>query len=204
MGNFTMVFGTHGSGKTTLVKNFILSDYEKSDGDFLFDCFDFYEKKSQYGKYTISKGGHFVAVGGYQNKCGGADGIKDNESYFGIIRLLVDNFKDKDIFVEGVMQHRVEDLENLFSYVKEKGFAIHLVFLYVELDKAIERVVSRSGREPNIKNVKGKMSSVVNQCKAFTASGKYDTFMIDTTNMDSDKVYDIVRDRLYNLEVSYV
>lgn len=198
MSKFTMVFGTHGSGKTTLVKNFLMSDYESSDGDFLFDCFDFYEKKSEYGKYTISKGEKFVAVGSYQNKCGGADGIKDNESYFGIIRLLVDNFKDKDIFVEGVMQHRSEDLLELFNYIEGKGFEINLVFLTIDLNVAVARIVSRSGKEPKIKNVKGKMSGVVNQYNFFNSLNRFSNcILIDTTDLDSDTVFDTVRNIMY-------
>lgn len=72
MKKFIFVLGTHGSGKSTLVKNLLLSDYKNEEfGNFLFDCFDFYEKKTKFGTYTVLKGGKFSAVGKYSVKCGG-------------------------------------------------------------------------------------------------------------------------------------
>lgn len=183
-----MVFGTNGVGKTTLVKNILKSDSDMSepDEDCLLDCFDFYEYNCDYGKYTISKGGDYVAVGSYANNCGGADGIRDSFSYYSILNFLMDKYPTKNLCVEGVMQHSTDKLIELFNEAESKGYDVILVHLKSTLDKAVERVSGRSGKNPNVDIMKSKLESIDNQIKRFD---KFNVVTIDTTDKTVEEVF---------------
>lgn len=70
MKKFVSVFGTNCVGKTTLARNLLMSD-DCELSDELFSTSYFIEKKNNFGKYTLSKGGKFAFTGSYSSKNGG-------------------------------------------------------------------------------------------------------------------------------------
>ena len=189
MKRFTMVFGTNGVGKTTLVKNILMSDQGVCpEEECLFDGLDYYEYNCDYGRYTLSKGGSYVAIGSYANKCGGADSIRDSFNYYAIIRLLAERYPSSDLFVEGVMTHSVDKLCDLFDEFKSNGYEVTLVYLKSTLDKAVERVCGRNGKNPNVDTMRSKIESVENQFKTYVS--KYKTLTIDVTEKTPEEVFD--------------
>lgn len=184
------IFGINGAGKTSVVKNLLMSDFvEDSEGDFLFDGFDFFEKKNQFGTYTVSKGGKIVAVGNYSNKCGGADSIKTVEDYFGMINYLSENYPDSILCVEGVLQRAIDDLISCYEGLQKKGYKEYLIKLDVSLDKAVERVESRNGHKPNVKCIEVKVVNTGRLFKKLEDSGKFNCFTINTDNKNIEEVY---------------
>lgn len=183
------VFGINGAGKTSLVKNLLMSDFEQSEGDFLFDCFDFFEKKSEFGSYTISKGGKYVAVGTYSTKCGGADSIKTVEDYFGIINFLSEKYPDKTLCVEGVLARAFDSLVEIYEGLQKKGFEEHLVKLEVSLEQAVERVKNRNGHQPDVKCMKDKVSGTGKLFQKLQDCGKFNCHVIDTDGKTAEEVF---------------
>ena len=184
------IFGINGAGKTSVVKKFLMSDFvEDSDGDFLFDGFDFFEKKNQFGTYTVSKGGKIVAVGNYSNKCGGADSIKTVEDYFGMIDFLSEKYPDSDLCVEGVLQKAIGDLINCYEGLKKKGYSEYLIKLDVPLEEAIKRVENRNGHTPNKECIEAKVVNTGRLFKKLQDSGKFNCRVIDTENKSLEEVY---------------
>lgn len=190
MKKFIVVFGINGAGKTTLVKKFLLSDFiEDCEGDFLFDEFEFFEKKNKFGTYTVSKGGKIVAVGNYFNKCGGADSIKTTNDYFGMIDYLSENYPDSILCIEGVLQRAIGDLTNCYRGLKRKGYNEYLIKLEVSLEKAIERVENRNGRKPNVECIEAKVVNTGRLFKKLQDSGEFNCRVIDTENKSLEEVY---------------
>lgn len=184
------IFGINGAGKTSVVKKFLMSDFvEDSEGDFLFDGFDFFEKKNQFGTYTVSKGGKIVAVGNYSNKCGGADSIKTVEDYFGMIDFLSEKYPDSDLCVEGVLQKAIGDLINCYEGLKEKGYEENLIKLETSLDEAVERVKNRNGRMPDVECIKAKVVNTGRLFKKLQDCGKFNCHVINTDGKTIDEVY---------------
>lgn len=185
------IYGINGAGKTTLVKNLLMSDYvSESDGDFLLDCFDFFEKKSPYGTYTVSKGEKYVAVGGYSNKCGGADSIKTVENYFAMINFLVEKYPNSTLCVEGVLQKAIGDLINCYENLKSKGYEPCLIKLETSLNQAVERVKNRNGLIPNIECIKSKVTNTGRLFKKLQDCGKFNCYVIYTDNRTVEQVYE--------------
>lgn len=190
MKKFIFILGTNGSGKSTLVRNLLLSDYKNEEsGDFLFDCFDFYEKNTKYGSYTISKGGKYSAIGKYSIKCGGADLINNKNDYYYLIDFLCDNYNF--VCVEGVMARAFDDLVKCFDRVNSKGFEIIIIKLSVDLETAINRVIGRNGRMPNSKNVEGKLNAFNNFFEKLKELNKFKCLEIQTENRTTKEVFDI-------------
>lgn len=190
MKKLIVVFGINGAGKTTLVKKFLLSDFvEDVEGDFLFDEFDFFEKKTEFGTYTISKGGNIVALGNYSIKCGGADSIKTVSDYFNMIDLLSEKYPNSNLCIEGVLQRAIGDLTNCYDKLKEKGFEEHLIKLETSLDEAVERVKRRNGKMPDVECMKEKVVGTGRLFKKLQDCKKFNCHIIDTDGKTSDEVY---------------
>lgn len=185
------IYGINGAGKTSLVKNLLMSDFvAESDGDFLFDCFDFFEKQSQYGTYTVSKGGNYVAVGGYSNKCGGADTIKSVDNYFGMINYLSENYPSASLCVEGVLQKAIDDLINCYEDLQKKGYEPCLVKLETSLEQAVARVKNRNGQMPDVECIRTKVLNTGRLFKKLQDCGKFNCYVIDTDNKTAEQVYE--------------
>lgn len=185
------IFGINGAGKTTLVKNLLMSDYvSESDGDFLLDCFDFFEKQNEYGAYTVSKGGKYVAVGNYSIKCGGADSIKTVGNYFAMINFLAKKYPDSTLCVEGVLQRAIDDLINCYESLRAKGYEPCLVKLETSLEQAVERVKNRNGQMPDVECIKTKVQNTGRLFKKLQDCGKFNCYVIDTDNRTSEQVYE--------------
>lgn len=188
------VFGINGAGKTTLVKNFLLSDSIEDDGEgLLFDCYDFYERKNQFGTYTVSKGGKIVAVGKYSIKCGGADSIKTVEDYFNMIDFLAENYPEATLCVEGVLQRAIGDLTECYEKFLQRGYEVNLIKLDVSLDKAVERVKNRNGRMPNVDCIKAKIKNTGRLFEKLQETEKFNWAVIDTENKTPEEVYTTFR-----------
>lgn len=183
------IYGINGAGKTSVVKNLLMSDFEKSDGDFLFDCFDFFEKQNEFGTYTVSKGGKYVAVGNYSNKCGGADSIKTVENYFGMINFLSEKYPDATLCVEGVLQRAIDGLTNCYEELKKKGYEEHIIKLEVSLEQAVERVKNRNGHMPDVECIRAKVVNTGRLFKKLQDCGKFNCHVIDTDNKTVEQVY---------------
>lgn len=190
MKKLVAIFGINGAGKTTLVKNLLMSDYvSESDGDFLLDCFNFFEKQNKYGKYTVSKGGNYVAVGGYSCKCGGADSIKTVENYFAMINFLAEKYPASTLCVEGVLQKAIDDLINCYEDLQKKGYEPCLVKLETSLEQAVERVKNRNGQMPDIECIRAKVLNTGRLFKKLQDCGKFNCYVIDTDNKTVEQVY---------------
>lgn len=190
MKKFISVCGTHGSGKTSLVKSLLISDDRKIDGDFLFDCFDFFEKKSDFGIYSVSKGEKYVAVGGYSNKCGGSDLIKETKNYYGMINFLSEKYLGSNLCTEGVIIRSVNDTILLYEELKKKGFDEHIVRLDVSFERAVERVKNRNLHVPNVKYIRKKISETQSFFQKLQDYGKFNCHIIDTENKSKEQVYE--------------
>lgn len=184
------IYGINGAGKTSLVKNLLMSDFvEDSEGDFLFDGFEFFEKKNKFGTYTVSKGGKIVAVGNYSTKCGGADSIKTVEDYFGMIDYLSENYPDSILCVEGVLQRAINDLITCYEKFQKKGYEEYLIKLDVSLENAIKRVENRNGRIPNKELIEAKFVNTGRLFQKLQDCEKFNCQIIDTDNKTFDEVY---------------
>lgn len=197
MKRFISVFGANGSGKTSLVKRILMSDFvEDVDGDFLFDEFEFFEKKSKFGSYSVSKGGKVVAAGGYSVKCGGADTIKASSDYYRIIDFLSDKYPDSTICVEGVIERSFDDLSNCYKKLEEKGFEVYLIKLDVSLDTAVNRVCGRNGKMPKVNLIQDKIKNIGRLFQKFQDCGKFNCFIIDTNDKSIDEIFSEVENTI--------
>lgn len=86
------------------------------------------------------------------------------------------------------MTHSVDKLCDLFDEFKSNGYEVTLVYLKSTLDKAVERVCGRNGKNPNVDTMRSKIESVENQFKTYVS--KYKTLTIDVTEKTPEEVFD--------------
>ncbi len=175
-----VIYGAHGAGKTTLVKNILLSD-----GQNLKEC------ECSYGKYTISENEHYVAVGKYSIKCGGADSLKGTEYYYKMLEKLVIDHPESTILIEGIFLSVLfsKPLDEFLKLKYDYGVKIIQVFLFVDNITSYSRVYARNGKQPNPHNIKAKVNSVFNTMKKFQEINEFPTIAINTVGKTQQEVY---------------
>lgn len=175
-----VVYGAHGAGKTTLVKNILLSDGQNLKE---FEC--------PYGKYTVSENERYVAVGKYSIKCGGADSLKGTEYYYKMLEKLVIDYPHSTILIEGIFLSALfsKPLNEFLKLKYDYGIEILQVFLFVDNITSYSRVCLRNGKQPNPHNIRAKVNSVFNTMKKFQEINEFPIIFINTVGKTQQAVY---------------
>jgi len=178
--NLIVIYGCHGAGKTTLAKNILLSD-----------GLDFSEYQNKYGKYTLSQNKKYVAVGKYTINCGGADSLKCTQDYYNMLYELIFNYPKSSIIIEGIFLSGLfnKPLNEFLKIKYQYNINVLQVFLLADTKTSYNRVANRSGRLPNIKNIKGKVNSVKNNIIKFRQLNEFPNVIINTIGKTKEEVY---------------
>ena len=181
MQKLIVIYGCHGAGKTTLVKNILLSDGQ-----------NMIELSNKYGRYTISKNQKYVAVGTYKIKCGGADSLKTVDSYFKMINFLIEKYPKSIIIIEGAMFSTIFNtpLKHFLSLKYDKNIDVLIFLLYATLKTSYFRVIERSQKIPKFKVIEAKQKRALNLINKFKQLQEFKTFIINTENKTAQEVYD--------------
>lgn len=184
-----VIYGCNGSGKSSLVKNLLLSDGENLQ-----------ELSNNFGKYTISENKKYVAVGKYGIKCGGADSLKSANNYFNMIDFLIQNYPKSVVLLEGVLLTTIfnKPLKNFLRLKYDKNIDVNILLLYVTLKTAYFRVISRNGKFPKFDLIKSKQRGVLNIFSKFKQLQEFKTYIINTENKTADEVYNEFRKATIN------
>lgn len=133
MSKMVLITGSNGAGKSSVMRSIIGDDYEI--------------REHPFGDYTVSKTRKIIALGKYDNPCGGCDGIKTTFLVYNLADKLSREFPDYDIYLEGMMISRI--FGNVAKFFMEMLFEHHrrvLVFLlYTDPYTSVSRVLSRNG-----------------------------------------------------------
>lgn len=176
-----VIYGCHGSGKSTLAKHILQSDGK-----------NFTEHSCEFGKYTVSEHGNIVAVGKYSINCGGADSLAGTEFYYGMLEHLLKKFDNRLLVIEGIFLSALfkRPLNEFLKYKYEYGVEVIQIFLYADYKTSYIRVFQRSGKEPKIKNIKGKVNAVINNIRKFKELNEFPITVINTIDKNSSEVFE--------------
>lgn len=128
------VRGTHGSGKSTIVKQ-IISKFPQSE-----------ELKRMarrrpigYKLFHPARERPLVVPGHYETPSGGCDNISSVEEAYGVVRKAA--HEESDVLLEGILaQHYAVD-----KFVKLRQFGVVVIVLTTPLEQCITDVLSRRG-----------------------------------------------------------
>lgn len=174
----TVIYGCHGSGKTTLVRNIL------GDG--------YLEKKLKHGFVSFTKDKKIVALGQYHCKTGGTDCIKGMDATFMLLSEAIDEFKEAEhIIMEGIFLSSVIGKPmKLFSAIQYgKGIKIEMFLLKTSAEVSLRRVYARNGNVPNINNIVGKVKRAVAVFQKMAETGEFDCFVINTDHLTAQDVF---------------
>lgn len=174
-----IIYGCHGSGKTTLAKNIVGEEAK--------------EIKTNNGIITVSRDNKVVALGKYTVKTGGCDGLRRVDNYFVVLREAIDKIQTADLFVmEGILLSSVinKPLKILLQLKHEFGFDIEMIFLKTSVENSLRRVCGRNGKIPNINNILSKFESVRRVFVKIAQTKEFKCFVINTDNLTSKQVYE--------------
>jgi predicted ABC-type ATPase len=123
------VRGTHGSGKTTLVRR-VMSQYKRCKPIFI-------DGRRQPIGYVCDK--KLFVAGHYEGEAsGGCDTIPKVDLMYGMIQKYAK--RGLHVLFEGILaQHSVPRILDL----KERGFRVHIVLLDIPVEKAVKSVKKR-------------------------------------------------------------
>lgn len=133
MSKLILIIGANGSGKSTVMRNIIGDEFEV--------------KEHPFGKYTISISRKLIALGKYDNACGGCDGIKTTFLVYNLADQLSRDFPDYDIYLEGILISGIFGnvakflMEMLFEHKRKVG----VFLLYTNPYTSVSRVLYRNG-----------------------------------------------------------
>lgn len=184
MAKLTLVIGANGSGKSTVMRNIIGPEFEVLEHPF--------------GKYTISKNRNVIALGKYDNACGGCDGIKSTFLVYNLADHLSKEYPNFDIYLEGILISGIYG--NVAKFLMEMKFAhkrnVKVCLLYTNAFTSVSRVLKRNGGKKI--NQAGIVDRVEGSQVAFRKHrelGLYDCHAFDSVNIDAkiiaEKIFDL-------------
>lgn len=154
--------GAFGSGKTTAAKR-ALGISQKGEEVILHHASRFKPIKSAPDRWietpmkgTLSVDGKTVALGSYQNNCGGTDNFSWKGAHDDIERAIknaatqYEHVIYEGVVVAGLYQRYVDLAEAMY----EQHGPTHVVFLMPSVEECLRRVVGRTGRPIEDKNTK--------------------------------------------------
>jgi hypothetical protein len=143
------VRGTHGSGKSTLVKRF-LTEANHLEPKFIRwrkRPIGYVARRGTWDGETFLKNGRGVFVPGhYEAPCGGCDTISDLDDMFLLIKKYAE--ANYDVVFEGIVaQHSTSRLLDLVS----EGYGVGVLYLDIPVDLAISSVQTRRDDRGEVK-----------------------------------------------------
>jgi hypothetical protein len=170
------VSGTFGSGKTTVVREFLTAYPSQAlhrSG----------QTKVMGYEVRVPRLGAVFVIGSYHNTCGGCDGIPTQEE---IVERILKAAPLGHVIYEGALISASGLAGAVTRAVHPVGGDVY-AFLDTPLDLCIERVKIRRVRAGNTKsfdpkNLIQKFNSVANCRKNLLAEGTYDIRVLDHTN----------------------
>lgn len=177
-----VIYGCHGSGKSTLAKN-IIGERPR-------------QIQLTFGKITVSKDGNVVALGSYESKTGGCDGLKRVDNYFNVLNEAVCMLKNAQLFImEGAVFSTLinNPMKNFLRLKYEQNFDIKIILLDVCAETSFRRVFQRNLKIPNPSNIITKVKTVKRVFKKMSETGEFDCYSIKTDNLTAQEVFDNFR-----------
>lgn len=177
MSKLTLIIGANGSGKSTVMRNIIGSEFEIVSHPF--------------GKYTISKDRKIISLGKYDNACGGCDGIKTTFLVYNLADQLSREFPEYDIYMEGILISGI--FSNVAKFLMEMKFAhnrnVKVCWLYTNAFTSVSRVLFRNGgKKVNQTGIVDRVERLKVVFQKHRELGIYDCFAYDTINVDADQI----------------
>lgn len=169
----SLIIGANGSGKSTVMREIIGEEFEVLEHPF--------------GKYTVSHSRKIIALGKYDNACGGCDGIKTTFLVYNLADTLSKQYPDYDIYLEGILISGI--FGNVAKFLMEMVFGhyrrVTVFLLYTNPYTSVSRVLQRNGGK-NI-NQDGIIDRVEGAKTAFLKHrelGLYHCHAFDSVNVD--------------------
>lgn len=176
--------GNNGTGKTTIVREFI--------------------KKNEYEivsvlvgrrKIECHKMGGIVVIGRYdKNVCGGCDAsIKTGDELKETIAKIVKQFRPDVLIFEGVMYGKSVGFTNdIFKYSRAIGAEFLAICLEPSFEKSLERIYKRNGgKEINLKSLESGWKGSLRSNEKLRAIG-VPTKTFDTGSMSIEEMGKII------------
>ncbi len=177
----TVITGANGSGKSTLARNII------GTGGTVYNDIS-------YGKYTGSiYSNNLIALGKYENDCGGCDGIKSTPAMYNLAVSIARKRPKINIIMEGILISALLNgpLKFYLEMKHQHGYRVEIVHLYTPLKDSLERVSARNGGKPfNHDAVRGKVVSSRRVFNRLAQTGEFHCKVIDTHGKAPSEVFD--------------
>lgn len=173
MPKLTLIIGANGSGKSTVMRNIIGQDFEVLEHPF--------------GKYTISNSRKTVALGKYDNACGGCDGIKSTFLVYNLADHLSKKYPEHDVYLEGILLSGIYG--NVSKFLMEMEFAhkrdVKVCLLYTNGFTSVSRVLERNGgKKINQAGIVDRVEGSQTAFRKHRELGLYDCHAYDAVNVD--------------------
>ena len=177
MSKLVLIIGANGSGKSTVMRNIIGEDFEV--------------KEYSFGKYTVSHSKKLIALGKYDNACGGCDGIKTTFLVYNLADKLSREFPEYDIYLEGILISGI--FGNVAKFLMEMKFAhnrdVKVCLLYSNAFTSVSRVLARNGgKKINQAGIVDRVEGANIAYKKHRNLGLYDCHAYDTINIDAYEI----------------
>ena len=168
--------GANGSGKSSVMRTIVGNA-------------PFYRNDIWY--HTVSEERRLVAVGKYDNACGGCDGIKQVQNVYILADRLSREYPDYDLYFEGIRMnsifHNVVKLLLELKYVHGREPEVHL--LYTNPRVSVERVLGRNGGKEIVQDaIVGAVKTALRNFRHHRELGLYRCFAHDSTLLTPEQI----------------
>lgn len=182
MPKLTLIIGANGSGKSTVMRGIIGPEFEVLDHPF--------------GKYTVSRERKVIALGKYDNACGGCDGIKSTFLVYNLADHLSKEYPDYDIYLEGILISGIYG--NVAKFLMEMEFAhkrdVKVCLLYTNAFTSVSRVLFRNGgKKISQAGIVDRVEGAQVAFRKHRELGLYDCHAFDSVNVDAKEISEQIR-----------
>lgn len=177
MSRAVLIMGTNGSGKSSVMREILGTDYET--------------RENIVSKYVVNESTHRIAVGKYSNDCGGCDTVRTVFRVYNQVDYLCRTYPEYDVFFEGVLLSGVfNSVANLLMELSlHHGRNVSVNLLWTDPYTCVSRVLQRNGgKQVN-------QSNIVDKCRAAQSTFRkhrdlqlYECRAFDTTRMTPQEI----------------
>ncbi len=184
-GNLVLIIGANGSGKSTVMRELLGSGAEV--------------RRHPLGRYTASESRKLIALGKYDNACGGCDGIRTTFLVYNLADRLSGQFPDYDICLEGVLLSGI--FTNVAKMLMELQFGhrrnVHVFLLYTNPLTSVTRVLARNGGRPvNQRGIAERVESAISTFRKHRELGLYECRAFDAVNGKPSEIASAIAESL--------